>query len=183
MLVSWAEFAQKQKTALKLFLNKLIKIMNVKENSGFSMFEVLISLLVISVGLLGLASMQMVSMKATYNAGSRAQAVHYTYEMIERLRGDPARAVNSMYNSSFGDMPSVNGSTPSGVASAREQVIGWKRELKNALPEAQGQVEVGGDGLATVTVRWNEGRGSQHSEDKSDLSGGLMSFSFSTKLQ
>lgn len=157
--------------------------MNVKNNLGFSMFEVLISLLVIAIGLLGLGSMQMISMKATYNAGSRAQAIHYTYEMIERLRGDPARAVNQMYNTSFGQMPSVTNSTPTGEASASNQVIGWKNELKNALPGAQGKVEVLGNGLATVTVRWNEGRGSDLSEDTAELSGGLMHFSFSTKLQ
>jgi len=61
-----------------------------KTQHGFSMIEVLVSLLVIAVGLLGLSGLQIASVKGTSNAHSRNVATNLAMELSERMRSNPA---------------------------------------------------------------------------------------------
>ncbi len=60
-----------------------------KTQHGFSMIEVLVSLLVIGVGLLGLSGLQIASVKGTNNAHSRNVATNLAMELSERMRANP----------------------------------------------------------------------------------------------
>lgn len=60
-----------------------------KKQRGFSMMEVLVSLLVIGVGLLGLSGLQIASVKGTNNAHSRNVATNLAMELSERMRANP----------------------------------------------------------------------------------------------
>ena len=57
---------------------------------GFSMIEVLVTLLVLSIGLLGLAAMQVRSIKNTHSAYLRSQATYLAYDMLDRMRANMA---------------------------------------------------------------------------------------------
>jgi len=59
-----------------------------KKQNGFSMVEVLVSLLVIGVGLLGLSGLQIASVKGTNNAHSRNVATNLAMELSERMRAN-----------------------------------------------------------------------------------------------
>lgn len=54
--------------------------------SGFSLLEVLITVLVFSIGLLGLAGLQIIALKSNQNAMSRSIASEAAYDMIDLLR-------------------------------------------------------------------------------------------------
>ncbi len=56
---------------------------------GFSLIEVLVTLVVFSVGLLGTAAMQIVSKKATYDAVQRTAAAMVASDLLERMRANP----------------------------------------------------------------------------------------------
>lgn len=60
-----------------------------KTQRGFSMIEVLVSLIVIAVGLLGLSGLQIASVKGTNNAHSRNVATNLAMELSERMRSNP----------------------------------------------------------------------------------------------
>ncbi len=62
---------------------------------GFSMIEVLISLLVLSLGLLGLALLQGQGLKFNTDAYLRTQATTLGYEIIDRMRANPAAAASA----------------------------------------------------------------------------------------
>ena len=64
-----------------------------KTQSGFSMVEVLVSLVVIGIGLLGLSGLQIASMKGTNNAHSRNIATILAMELSDRMRANP-NAIN-----------------------------------------------------------------------------------------
>ncbi|MFC3122136.1 type IV pilus modification protein PilV [Agaribacter flavus] len=64
--------------------NYVVKI-NSKQ-TGISMLEVLITLFILSVGLLGVASMQFIGAFSNKEAMSRTQAVMVSQQMTERLR-------------------------------------------------------------------------------------------------
>ena len=60
-----------------------------QRQSGFSLLEVLISLLIFSIGLMGLAGLQIVAMKANQNAMLRSIASEAAYGVLDQLRANP----------------------------------------------------------------------------------------------
>ena len=68
-----------------------------KKQRGFSMIEVLVSLIVIGVGMLGLSGIQVVSMKGTNNAHSINNASMLAMELSDRMRANPAGVTGGFY--------------------------------------------------------------------------------------
>jgi len=64
------------------------------KQSGFSLIEALIAFLILSVGMLGIASLQMISLKAGKTAAYRTVAVIKVEEMFERIRNNPTQVIN-----------------------------------------------------------------------------------------
>jgi len=62
--------------------------MKIKSNLGFTMIETLVSLLIISVGILGFALLQVESLKAAKTATERSRAVHFATDMMDRIRAN-----------------------------------------------------------------------------------------------
>lgn len=69
-----------------------------KTQSGFSMIEVLVSLLVIGVGILGLSGLQIASVKGTNNAHSRNIATMLSMELGDRMRANPFGVAGGFYD-------------------------------------------------------------------------------------
>lgn len=65
-----------------------------KKNSGFTLIEVLISMLVLAVGLLGLAGLQATGIKNNLSAYHRSQASILAYDLADRMRANIADAGN-----------------------------------------------------------------------------------------
>jgi type IV pilus modification protein PilV len=61
--------------------------------AGFTLIEVLLTIAVLSVGLLGLAAMQVIGLKSSSNASFRSQATLVAADMVERIRLNPG-AIN-----------------------------------------------------------------------------------------
>lgn len=59
------------------------------QSSGFAMIEVLISVVILSVALLGLAGLQVVGMKGTQHAVMTTQATLLTQRLAEKIRANP----------------------------------------------------------------------------------------------
>ena len=87
--------------------------------TGATLLEALVTLLVMSVGLLGMAALQISGMQETASALRHTQANWMTYDMADRIRANPAGAAAGEYNSvdtgapaSAGDEPSTSSSRP-----------------------------------------------------------------------
>ncbi|WP_413701427.1 type IV pilus modification protein PilV [Psychromonas sp. KJ10-10] len=65
---------------------------------GSSLLEVLISLLVMAIGLLGLASVQIISLKNLNNSQFRSLSTTYAYAMAERMRSNQSAVVAGNYD-------------------------------------------------------------------------------------
>lgn len=119
-------------------------------NGGFSMIEVLVSLLIIQVGLLGLVGTQVVAQQAESEAYQRAQAVILLNDMVERINA------NRSYGSCFAFTDPVAG-TPylgvndaghyttacSGSAMAQQAMDGWDRELQGSAETNSSNSKIG----------------------------------------
>lgn len=68
--------------------------LRIKKQNGFTMVELLIALLILAVGLLGMASLMMASMKSNQSAAMRSQASWLAYDIIERMRLNSDVAAN-----------------------------------------------------------------------------------------
>ncbi|MDE1460533.1 type IV pilus modification protein PilV [Spartinivicinus poritis] len=74
-----------------------MKFQAINKQQGIGLIEVLITILVIAIGLLGLAGMQAQSMKSTYQSGQRSQAIWMAQELAERMRANPSAVSNQHY--------------------------------------------------------------------------------------
>jgi type IV pilus assembly protein PilV len=68
-----------------------------KHNNGFTLREILITVLILSIGLLGLAGLQVSSMKSNHSSYLRTQATLMAYDMIDRMRANPTAVTAGDY--------------------------------------------------------------------------------------
>ncbi|BAZ93317.1 TfP pilus assembly protein PilV [Thiohalobacter thiocyanaticus] len=118
---------------------------------GFTLLEVLIAVLVLSIGLLGLAALQATGMKNNHSAHIQSQATILAYDILDRMRANRDAAQNNDYDLA------LNASAPSGSTIAETDLAQWRAQLAAYLPSGTGSVNVNGD-MATVIVQWDDTR-------------------------
>jgi type IV pilus assembly protein PilV len=130
---------------------------------GFSLLEVLVALLVLSIGLLGLASLQAMTSRFNYDAYLRSQATSLAYDIAERMRANRDQALAGSYD--IADFPStapVCGSVSGSTVAARD-ISGWQSALACAMPVGMGRIQRNGTSM-TIGVSWDDSRGEQAAE-------------------
>ena len=131
-----------------------------KRQTGFGLVEVLVSLLIISIGLLGIVSLQIMALKNVGSSMERSQAVIQTYSYLEVLRANRAEAVISNL-----DLPLT--CDPENLAGSLVDQRKWITQLHETLgPQACGQVECLGGGKCTITVQWDDSRAEGGSDEQ-----------------
>src|SRR5690554_3660743 len=83
----------------------------IKHQAGISLIEVLVTVVVLAIGLLGLSALQIVSLKNNQSAMERSMAVVQSYAVIEAIRADVGSAELGLFNIGLTDSPST-GSFP-----------------------------------------------------------------------
>ena len=73
-----------------------------KTQTGFSLIEILISLLILSIGMLGLGGLQLSSLKSANNAHFRTVASLAATDLIDRMRSNPTAVQNNLYTATLG---------------------------------------------------------------------------------
>jgi len=140
---------------------------------GFAMIEVLITLLVLTVGLLGLANLQLKALQKNQQAYTRSQAVALVDDIADRMRVNIAGVRDGLYNRSVTDATPIVGAADEGKELvAKLDIVHWLGELKR-LPGGDGIIE-SDDRDVAITVCWREGENSSPCGD--------MKFQFETRL-
>jgi len=131
-------------------------------NRGFSMIEVLITLVVLSIGLLGVAGMQLAGMQSNRSAYYRSQATVIAYDMIDRMRtnvdGVAANHYDGLDSANPPATPPTCIDTSSGCSAeslAENDLQEWVNDHLSLLPAGSGTVTRNGN-IFTVTVNWVE---------------------------
>ncbi|HET7570472.1 MAG TPA: type IV pilus modification protein PilV [Gammaproteobacteria bacterium] len=150
-----------------------------KRNTGFSLIEVLIALVILSVGLLGLAGLQTSSLHANDGAYLRTQANVLAYNLFDRMRANISEAKGKAYDRLLTDPAPTN--PPVCIPTADTpipdctpaQLVQWDMSqwLKQVakLPDGKASVSTDTSGIntvVTVTLNWLQ-RGLEHNEDDS----------------
>lgn len=125
-----------------------------KNQSGFTLLEVLVAIVVLSLGLLGLAGLQAATLRNNQIAYYRSIAIQQTYDMADRIRANQAGAAG--YAAGTGvDNGCVSGSC-SPQQMAETDIFQWNNNNTRMLPGGGGTVAGAGGGSFDITVSWNE---------------------------
>lgn len=107
---------------------------------GVSLIEVLVAVLVFSIGLLGLAALVIVSLRSTQTAYLRTQASVLAQGMADRMRANSIGVWNGSYNGSYPLSSSITTACSSRDCSpdelAQQDGLYWSDEISAALPSA-----------------------------------------------
>ena len=130
-----------------------------KHQEGFSLLELLVALVVFSVGLLAVAGLQTVSKQANFEALQRTAAAQIAYGLLEDMRAnadavDVYLAAGSLGNGSRGNEPAPNcsaGSECNSAEKAAHDLWAWEQMLDGNL-EMSGGAGAGGLVLPTLCV-------------------------------
>ncbi len=153
-----------------------------RSQSGFTLIEAMIAVVVFSFGLLGVAGVMIVSVKNNHNGYLRSQAVFLAHSIIETMRINSWELWRNAYNGNYGNPGSIVDlstmcttaspcSCDSGVATRDTQQ--WSNMIIQTLPNGQGSIQCVPSvamlspaacdlsdepylGMCTVTVSWDE---------------------------
>lgn len=137
------------------------------QTHGFTLIEILVTLVVLSIGLLGLAGLQLNGLKSNHNAYLRSQATILTLDIADRMRANRTSAIAGSYDIGMGEEPADAscegiGSNCSTAALAGADLSEWKAILANSLPQGDGSIArtvAGGTTLVTIIVQWDDSKG------------------------
>lgn len=120
---------------------------------GFSIIEVLVAALILSIGMLGLAGLQMRTLRNNQSALERGIAVVETHAIADALRGDRVNATNHLFDIALA------AAAPAGATFAQTVVAGWRANLIAELgAAATGSIACNG-AVCTIVIRWDDSRG------------------------
>lgn len=150
-----------------------IKPIRHSANAGFTLMEVLVAAVVLGIGILGLVTMMVTSMKSNQSSFYRSIASSLAYNMADRIRKNSDQAKLGAYDGidTSGTIPSdpncitsLSGCTPSNLAI--EDIREWAENFTNvnsatnyvpSLPNGIGTVTRNTTtNQFTITVTWND---------------------------
>ena len=127
-----------------------------RNQRGFSLVEVLIALVIMSVGMLGIAGLYVLSMQAGRTSMLRHNAVTLAGDVADRIRANPR--AGAAYAGAGGDNGCV-GADCDEASMAAHDIFLWTQQADDTMPA--GQVEVLFDNAVTppsytINITWTE---------------------------
>jgi type IV pilus assembly protein PilV len=110
---------------------EILSCRNYKTQSGFSFVEVLVTLLILALGLLAIAGLEITALKQTQQAYYRSIATLQIISMLERLRANQTATTHE------------------------RELSHWNQQNNLLLPKSHGDY-VCAEKLCTVTLHWQQ---------------------------
>lgn len=155
----------------------------IKNNQGFTLIEVLIAMIVLAIGLLGLAALQTTGLRNSLGAYNRSQATIFAYDLADRMRTNTVESDNlvvSVYNTVNPDNAAAQDNCAlvvgcSAAEMAQNDLFEWNRDISATLPLGEGSIAGVLAGVIpnqnmiyTLTINWDGNRdGSVNTDDPS----------------
>jgi len=140
-------------------MNNTIRIPRRRRQRGVGMIEVLVAVLVLSVGMLGVAGMQLSALRSNQSAYERSVATILASSIAERMAANRASAQKGDYNLAMGGAACP---APGGGSLAKQDLTDWITQMRGTgvLGETScGSVQCNVlTGVCVVTVQWSDSR-------------------------
>ena len=133
---------------------------------GFTLIEVLITILVMGIGLLGFALLQTMNLRFSQSANYRTQATNLATDLLDKMRMN-RRFAAQYETASFSGGAATACNRDIGPVTIATNVARWQCEVRSALGEGSSAVVVftPADGLATVAISWGDERWNDANRD------------------
>ncbi len=135
---------------------------------GFTLIEILVTMLVLAVGLLGIAALQLKGLQFNHDAHLRSQISILAYNIADRMRlseraqdGLAAAYVNN-YTVATNRPTCMLTTFPTDTSSAQADLACWQQEVYDALPQRSTANISAGTDTYTVTLGWTDRGGETH---------------------
>lgn len=135
------------------------------KTKGFTLIEVMLALVIFSIGLLGLATLQATSLQQNHSAYLRTQATYLAYDILDRMRANKDQATNYTVGTGAYGAPSplciLTTDVCSQTAIRNADRYFWKENLKTVLPLGDGSIATSSlSGRIEITIRvfWDDDR-------------------------
>jgi len=137
---------------------------------GASLIEVLVAVLILSLGLLGMAALQSRAVKGNISSGQRAQAVMLSHYILDVMRVDRENARGGQYNTGANFICDPTAFAGANLAATSRR--GWLTSVKQNMGRADdnttcAHIACDADFACTVQIRWDD-----------SMSGGLANQTF-----
>lgn len=141
-----------------------------RSQAGFSIVEVMVALMVLAVGMLGIASLYVTTLRSSGSAISRMQAVNLASDLADRIRA------NRFARAAYAGTPAAHDCSGSTDCSEQDMAANdlflWHQQIDDLLPGVRGgdvTYEAGAANVPdtyTITVSWSEpGSGGEDVDD------------------
>ena len=123
--------------------------------AGMSLIEVMVSVLIMGIGLLGIAALQTTALRNGQSSLERSQAVIQTYTILDAMRANRQAALAGSYNTGGWEC-----AAPTGGSLAVTDRAAWVGSLKATMGRAGDTTTCGNincaNGVCSVQVRWDD---------------------------
>lgn len=127
---------------------------NPRAQTGATLIEVLVTVIVITLGVVAMASLQVSALKLGQGAYLRSQAVALGYEMLDTMRANRTDVLAGRYEWTLGAPPPAV-ALPG--ATAQHHIKVWLANIERALAPYNGQGAIACiETRCTLTIRWDD---------------------------
>ena len=128
-----------------------------KNQKGYGLIEILVSMLVLAIGLLGVAGLQTQSIRFNHEAYLRTQATILAHDMVDRMRANRTLAISGSYEFALGDTPTASVTLCEDAACSPGNIVQydfsqWRANIAASLPNGRGAVTPAG----STGTTWEE---------------------------
>ncbi|MGX9462379.1 type IV pilus modification protein PilV [Shewanella sp. A14] len=154
-----------------------------RKRDGFSLIEVMVSLVILVIGLIGIFNLHIISKQGSFESFQQTQASYYANDMINRMRLNKSQLAEYAKGSPYSGTPGAVGQTCDAILlpcspnqMAKWDIFEWQSSFigtsevigtqhVGGLDSATGCIKVNGN-IVTVTMSWKSIRSSSDSGDE-----------------
>lgn len=129
----------------------------IMRQTGMGLIEVLVAVLVLSIGFLGVAALEAFSLSTNNSAMARSMATINSYSVLDAMRADIRNAQNGAYNTTV----AADHCPTAGATLASQQINRWCSSLGSAMGASSattGTINCGATGACTITITFDDSR-------------------------
>jgi len=143
-------------------MTPVVESKGLRRNAGFTLLEVLVALVVLSIGLLGLSGLQTGSLRNNHSAFLRSQATVVSNDIVDRMRANRDSALAGDYDITYVETTPSAGCITGAIGCSATDVAAtdlfmWRAYVER-LPGGESDISFPVSGVAEVKVRWGDAR-------------------------
>lgn len=161
------------------------------KQKGVSLIEAMVSLIVLSIGMLGMVALQSKALQANQSSYYRTQIAILAEDIMDRMRANKPNA--SLYKTGFNDAAPISvtecassSANCSGSALADYDLAKWKEDVASLLPSGKAQIvktEVSASTeIYVVTLQYDDSSADNSSSYAQTQTSTPKQFSFRTEI-